>query len=515
MQNERANWLPIHCLPIQVMIIHLLNGCASLTIPPDQPQQDSKDSTGRGIVVAEAGKLRSTSHGDGGSPLASAGVIGRHLGRSFIRNPIRRPVTTASELVLLTVNGLLDGVKTPFRDLFAYFAFRSRKDTPLRQAPGMDLERWEMDLDRITGSRRTSGELSLLVDGEAFVNRFTAKVASARSSVKIRTYIFDNDEYALQVADLLKSRASDVSVRILMDGLGTVTGSLVDSKSMPVGFVPPASINTYLKTGRAVKTRMLGNTLVAGDHTKSIIIDRSTAFVGGMNIGREYRFDWHDMMVELTGPVVQQIDRDFDRTWLRNGLQGDLALLTGLGRKATVNRDQPHAQQLRLLYTRLHDPQIYRAHLQAIRRARHYIYVENAYFSDDAIRYELIRARRRGVDVRVILPSRGDSGPMDKSNILAANSLFKHGVRVYIYPGMSHIKASIIDGWACFGSANLDRLSLKINKELDIATSSASVVNTLKERIFEQDFARSREMTEKLPSYWSYHVYELVADLVL
>ena len=491
-------------------LVVLLAGCATIPIPSDLPgnpaHSEATVSEGRGAH----GKTQRRGR------LANAGAISRHFFRSYVLDPVRRPVTTTSELVLLAGTGLLDGLKSASRGVLEYLDLRrTERDVPLHKTVGMDLARWEADLDRITSTRRTSGELSLLVDGEEFFTRLIATVAGARSSVKIRTYIFDNDDYALEVADLLKRRSADVSVRILMDGLGTLYGGMVDSESMPVGFAPPASINRYLKSGRAVKTRVLGNTLVAGDHTKSIIIDHSTAFVGGMNIGREYRFDWHDMMVELSGPVVKQIERDFDRTWRRNGLQGDLALLTGIRRTAAIERKQPHAEQLRLLYTRLHDAQIRRAHLHAIRRASHYIYVENAYFSDDAIRFELIRARRRGVDVRVILPSRGDSGPMDKSNVLAANSLLKHGVRVYISPGMSHVKAAIIDGWACFGSANLDRLSLKINKELNIATSSVSVVDELKERIFQKDFARSKELTEKLPSHWSYPVYELVADLVL
>ena len=78
----------------------------------------------------------------------------------------------------------------------------------------------------------------------------------------------------------------------------------------------------------------------------------------------------------------------------------------------------------------------------------------------------LIAARQRGVDVRVIIPSRGNHGPLNASNKLTINTLLQHGIRVYEYPGMSHIKAAIYDGWMCVGSANFDKLSLKINKEI-------------------------------------------------
>jgi len=43
---------------------------------------------------------------------------------------------------------------------------------------------------------------------------------------------------------------------------------------------------------------------MTGDHVKTIVLDKKVAFTGGMNIAREYRYDWHDMMMELHGPVV-------------------------------------------------------------------------------------------------------------------------------------------------------------------------------------------------------------------
>ncbi len=190
-----------------------------------------------------------------------------------------------------------------------------------------------------------------------------------------------------------------------MDSLGTLSGAFANSENMPRDFDQPMSIAGYLRNDSEIETRVLSNVLLAGDHTKAIIVDQTTAFVGGMNIGREYRYEWHDMMVELSGPVVDQIDGDFDRLWRQHqvGLNRGHPRQQSARRPAWQNRQSEH-HSMRLLYTRLHDAQIYRAHLAAIRNARKYIYIENAYFSDDAIRYELIKARHRGVDARVILP---------------------------------------------------------------------------------------------------------------
>ena len=151
---------------------------------------------------------------------------------------------------------------------------------------------------------------------------------------------------------------------------------------------------------------------------------------------------------------------------------------------------------------------------EAIRNTRKYIYVENAYFTDDVMLYELARARRRGVDVRVIVPLVSDRGSITRNNILAANAMLEHGIRVYIYPGMSHVKAAIFDGWACLGSANWDRLSLRINKELNIATSNADSVSQLEKRLFITDFERSVEVLEPFPERWSDHLIEMIGDYI-
>ena len=126
----------------------------------------------------------------------------------------------------------------------------------------------------------------------------------------------------------------------------------------------------------------------------------------------------------------------------------------------------------------------------------------------------LAKARRRGVDVRVIIPLESDRGLLTKANAMAANDLLRSDIRVFIYPGMSHIKAAIYDGWACLGSANLDRLSLRINKEMNVATSHPEAVDELMDRLFVRDFARSSELTMPFPERWMDHLVEVVGDYI-
>jgi len=259
--------------------------------------------------------------------------------------------------------------------------------------------------------------------------------------------------------------------------------------------------------------RTVANPWMTSDHTKSIIVDGQRAFLGGMNIGQEYRYEWHDVMVEVEGPVVAQLARDFELAWAQAAIGGDLAKLTrSMETLPKPSAPPPGAIGVRTLYTRTANPEILIAQLAAIRAARSYIYIEQPYVSDDEMIAALVDARRRGVDVRVVLPTAGDSGFMNAANLVATNVFLRNGVRVYAYPGMTHVKAAIYDGWACLGSANFDKLSLRINRELDIATSEPVFVATLRRDLFERDFAKSREVTEPRSVGWSTYISSFIAN---
>ncbi len=101
---------------------------------------------------------------------------------------------------------------------------------------------------------------------------------------------------------------------------------------------------------------------------------------------------------------------------------------------------------------------------------------------------------------------------MNGANLLAARAFIRNGVRVYGYPGMTHVKAALFDGWACVGSANFDKLSLRINQETNLATSDPHFVEQIQRELFEADFVRSTEWTEAKPVGWNDYIAEFIAD---
>lgn len=428
-----------------------------------------------------------------------------HTTRSHLECFVRQPIGSVARLFSLASFKLVDTV-TPKPVML----LKDEPIPPISDNKPMDLVKWEQELSELAYSPLTQGSIKYLVDGADFFSRLVDAIQSAEESIDIRLYIFDNDDYALKIADLLKQRSQQVRIRVLVDGLGTISAAAARSPSMPEEYQPPRILQ-YLETDSDVDVRIVLNPWLAGDHTKTILIDNRIVFLGGMNIGREYRYDWHDLMVELHGPVVDEIQTNFERAWRLQSFLGDIrAALYRPGEP--VNKPQSDDVPIRLLYTKPGDSQILRAQLAAIARAQQRIYIQNAYFTSDDIIFELAMARRRGVDVRVIIPYVSDSGIIDRSNVRAINAMLANGIRVFIYPGESHIKGAVYDGWICLGSANFDQLSLRMNKELNIATSDAGAVQGFLDNVMSPDFDKSVELREQLPEKWSDFLMETIAD---
>jgi cardiolipin synthase len=425
-------------------------------------------------------------------------------GLSFLKNPVSS---------CLRIGDF--GFQTVVRLVSLPFPRRGGVETPVTYAPGMDLAQWEAWLDRYTGTRREQGSMELQIDGDRFYTRLLQAIAQATNHISMDFYIFDRDDIAVSVADQLKARSSELDIRIIMDRMGSIgAGMAPPSTPWPEDFTPPASISRYLKSDSKVRVHPSLNPGFTADHSKVCLIDGNYAWVGGMNIGREYRYEWHDMMVELQGPIVDSYERQFQRDWALTSPLGDLAYA---GRLFSGSPPPPRRQpstnwmQLRRLPTAALWKPFDAAVLGAIRHAQNYIYIENPYLFDKVVLADLVDARRRGVDVRVIMPRINDMKSAGRSNLVIANYLIDHGIRVYFYPGMTHVKALAIDGWCCVGSGNLNHLSLRVNLEQNIATSDPGFAARLNKQLFYEDFARSYELLEPLSVDW----VDVLTDRVL
>ena len=101
-------------------------------------------------------------------------------------------------------------------------------------------------------------------------------------------------------------------------------------------------------------------------------------------------------------------------------------------------------------------------------------------------------AARRGVDVRLILPSRTDSWLVFHAGRRFYAQLLRAGVKIYERRGVIlHSKTALIDGvWATVGSTNLDWRSFLHNQELNAVVLGAEFGSQV-QAMFDKDLAAS------------------------
>ncbi len=407
--------------------------------------------------------------------------------RSTVLSTLRQPITT-------TKLGVKVFWHRPREIVAANIPIDIQITPPPQEIPGTAA--FEAVLDDAGLPAPENGRLTWLVGGDEFFPELDRQLASASRNIDLQVYIFDNDDIAVRYAEKLKARSSEVRVRVLFDDIGSAFAHTSPPETpAPAGFVPPPDMVDFLKQDSDVGVRRLLNPWLVADHSKLLVFDDRTAIIGGMNIGREYYSEWQDLMVKVEGPVVGSLAADFNRTWRRAGPWGDLALFRTPWKPAPL---PPVAGQfpMRILRT---DPAVARyeilnSTLLAIRAARSRIWIESPYVANEEVRRALESAAQRGVDVRLILPENGDSVIMDAANLTTARQIILAGGRVYVYPRMTHMKVMIADNWASVGSANLDTLSLRINRELNLSFNHPREIRQLENRVFLPDFRTSRLM---------------------
>lgn len=421
---------------------------------------------------------------------------------------INNPVTVMGRLVFYIYNS-------------AYVLTTQGMEIPTNIPPvlvdgeNMNIDSFVEEIKKTVSKKPKKGSIDFLIDGEEFFHSFIGSIKNAEDEILVRTYIFDNDDYAVQIADLLKSKSKEVEVKVLMDEIGSMTAAITNPQTpMPIDFIPPKRIDKYLEKNSKINARTAKNPWFTVDHNKVMIFDKKMAYMGGMNIGKEYRYEWHDMMVKVEGPIVGVLGEDFEEAWAHAGWIGDLDYFVKL-----LFRDEDYKLEIKdsyidilPIYTKTGKTEILKVTLEAIKAAKKEILIENAYFSDDNIIKELIKARQRGVDVKVILPYWGNHNIMNSSNMVTANNLIKSGIKVYLYPIMNHVKASIFDGFAMVGTANYDKFSMRVNQEINFCFWDKNAVNKLKIELFEKDLKESMLVTGEFPILWVDFLLEKVAN---
>ncbi|WP_230412899.1 cardiolipin synthase [Paraburkholderia antibiotica] len=134
--------------------------------------------------------------------------------------------------------------------------------------------------------------------------------------------------------------------------------------------------------------------------------------------------------------------------------------------------------------------------VEAINAARERIWITTPYLvPDEAVFAALRLAVLRGVDVRILIPSRRDHLVVFAASKLYAYDSLRAGIRIFRYqPGFLHQKVVLIDSVAAaIGSANLDNRSFRLNFEIMVLTVDQGFALEVETMLLD-DFAASLEI---------------------
>ena len=314
-----------------------------------------------------------------------------------------------------------------------------------------------------------SNRVVLLPDGPTFFQSFFAALRTAHTSILLEYYIIHDDHTGRMLADELAAAVSrGCQVALIYDFIGCVETPSSYFKNLARQGIEliPFNVPSFRRGIRWFDKR---------DHRKMMLVDSSTVFLGGFNIGDEYsgltgeRPDFRDMGFSVSGSAVKELERIFLETWSmeRSGaleLQQELKRIEdsparGRARVVIVSGGPHHRRSY-----------IRSAYLAAIASASDEILIATPYFVPGVrVLRSLLRAARRGVRVCLLLPARSDVPAVRLLGRSYYGALLMAGIEVYeLERDILHSKVMLIDQErTVIGSANLDQRSFHRNFEIN------------------------------------------------
>ena len=327
-----------------------------------------------------------------------------------------------------------------------------------------------------------------LLNGAQIFPAMLEAIHNAQKTITIEMYIWTSGQVSSQfVAALVERARAGVKLHIIVDAFGSGKLNQSDRQQLRaagaelVNYNPPLPFKLFRFNHRT--------------HRKIMVVDGRIGFTGGVCIHDDWAGNaepdrWRDTHFRIEGPVVSQMQGVFMDNWL----QAQSEVLHGPAyfpaphpagqMKAQFFRSGPRdsAENARLAYQ------------FSIAAARKSIRLAHAYFVPDALLFRtLLAARKRGVKVEIIVPSKIDNFAVKKAGRARWRGLLEAGVQFYEYqPTLYHCKIMIVDDlWVTAGSVNFDDRSFKINDEANINILDPGFAAALT-KTFEADKTNSR-----------------------
>jgi cardiolipin synthase len=336
-------------------------------------------------------------------------------------------------------------------------------------------------------------DVELYFDGASCYAALLAAVAAAKHHIHIEYYIWEPDQIGVQLRDALIERAkAGISVRLVVDATG--------SNNLKEKFLAPLrAAGIEFAWFNPVRLRSLR--IRRPDfrtHRKIVVIDGRVGFTGGMNITDVHsallsKTYWRDTHLRLTGAAVWPLQRLFMEDWYFASEQ--LCPVNDHTYPAPT-RDGTHLVQIIGSGPDSAAFAIHKMLFTAINQSTDRLWMTTPYFvPDEGLLLAITSAALRDVDVRLLVPKRGDSRLVDMAARSYFPELLEAGVRIYEYePRFIHAKTLVCDDdVAIVGTANLDNRSFRLNFEVN-AIVFGEACNATLAGAFTADLRVSREV---------------------
>jgi cardiolipin synthase len=344
-----------------------------------------------------------------------------------------------------------------------------------------------------TGVPFTRGNrIELLNNGDEFYPAMLRDIAGAQMSITIEAYIYWEGEIGRTFASALAERArAGVRVKILLDAVGSSSIGVGILETLETGGCQVAWYNP-------IKWYSIGR-FNNRTHRKSLIIDGRVGFTGGAGIADQWRGHaqdkehWRDTQIRIQGPAVTPLQTGFAQNWLERTRE----LVSGDIYYPEIEPTGPH-MALTIMSTPVTGASTARTmYYLSIVCARRTIWLANPYFVPDAAAIDtLIEARRRGVDVKIMVSGMNNDNWLSRQNSTRLyGRLLEAGIEIYEYQTtLLHQKTMVVDGvWGTVGTTNFDSRSFAHNEETNVCFHDEPLVERM-ERAFRDDLKACRRV---------------------
>lgn len=312
-----------------------------------------------------------------------------------------------------------------------------------------------------------------LTNSESAFTEIMNALTRAGQNINLECFMIKDDSLGQSISNILIERAKmGVKVNIIFDAVGSwrLGRDFIDK-------LRKSGVNICV-----YNPFRFNKNFIHRDHRKIITIDGRTGFLGGLNIGNDFK-KWRDTHLKISGQPVKELESIFLNIWQDNNIISPVndspvkILSSGQGANFRVIADK---------------------YINIISNAKKRIWITTPYFMPDKKFLDsLFSASKRGVDIKLIIPAKSNHILASWASHSYIDCLLNNNIRVFTYHNkFIHAKTLTADSLiASVGSANIDRLSFEINHEVQAFIYSPEMSRKL-EKIFIDDL---NSCIEQLP----------------